>query len=252
MLKDVRIAVIGLGYVGLPFSVEFGKTYTEVSFDISEHRIAPLKAGQDHALVTSDKYLAAAVKLKFTSFIEDIMDCNYLILGVPKPGDKNKHPDFTPLIKTTETVGKVLKKGDIEIYESAVCLDATEEDFVPVLKNFSGLKCNKDFFSRYSPERINPGDKVHTLTLIRKITSGTEPALADKVAAIYKTILKKGTLKASSIKVAKAAMFIENTQRDLNIACVNELALIFHHIGIDTSDVLEAAGAKWNFMPYKP
>jgi len=252
MLKDVRIAVIGLGYVGLPLAVEFGKIYPVVGFDISAHRIAGLKAGHDHTRETSDEDLSAAVNLKFTSFIEDIKDCNCFIVGVPTPVDKNKRPDLTPLIKATETVGKVLKKGDIVIYESTVYPGATEEDCVPVLENFSGLKFNVDFFCGYSPERINPGDKVHTLTLIRKITSGSTPEIADKVDALYNTILKNGTFKASSIRVAEAAKVIENTQRDLNIAFVNELALIFNRIGIDTSEVLEAAGTKWNFLSYKP
>jgi UDP-N-acetyl-D-galactosamine dehydrogenase len=252
MLKDVRIAVIGLGYVGLPLAVEFGKIYPVVGFDISARRIAGLKAGHDHTLETSDEDLAAAVRLTFTPFIEDIKDCNYYIVGVPTPVDKNKRPDLTPLIKATETVGKVLKRGDIVIYESTVYPGATEEDCVPVLEKYSGLTFNVDFFCGFSPERINPGDKVHTLTKIRKITSGSTPEVADKVDALYNTILKAGTFKASSIKVAEAAKVIENTQRDLNIAFVNELALIFHRMGIDTTEVLEAAGTKWNFLHYKP
>jgi len=252
MLNNVRIAVIGLGYVGLPLAVEFGKIYPVVGFDISAHRIAALKAGHDHTLETSDEELAAAVNLRYTSTISELKDCNYFIVGVPTPVDKNKRPDLTPLIRATETVGKVLKKGDIVIYESTVYPGATEEDCVPVLEKFSGLEFNVDFFCGYSPERINPGDKIHTLTLIRKITSGSTPEVADKVDALYNTILKKGTFKASSIKVAEAAKVIENTQRDLNIAFVNELSLIFHRMGIDTSEVLEAAGTKWNFLPYKP
>ena len=252
MLKDVRIAVIGLGYVGLPLAVEFGKIYPVVGFDTSARRIAALKAGHDHTLETSDADLAAAVRLTFTPFIEDIKDCNYFIVAVPTPVDKNKRPDLTPLIKATETVGKVLKAGDIVIYESTVYPGATEEDCVPVLEKFSELKFNIDFFCGFSPERINPGDKVHTLTKIRKITSGSTPEVADKVDELYNTILKAGTFKASSIKVAEAAKVIENTQRDLNIAFVNELALIFHRMGIDTTEVLEAAGTKWNFLHYNP
>ena len=252
MLKDIRIAVIGLGYVGLPLAVEFGKIYPVVGFDISARRIAALKAGHDHTLETSDEDLAAAIRLTFTSFIEDIKDSNYLIVAVPTPVDKNKRPDLTPLIKATETVGKVLKKGDIVIYESTVYPGATEDDCVPVLEKFSGLRFNVDFFCGFSPERINPGDKVHTLTKIRKITSGSTLEVADKVDALYNSILKAGTFKASSIKVAEAAKVIENTQRDLNIAFVNELALIFHRMGIDTTEVLEAAGTKWNFLKYKP
>ena len=252
MLKDIRIAVIGLGYVGLPLAVEFGKIYPVVGFDISARRIAALKAGHDHTLETSDEDLAAAIRLTFTSFVEDIKDCNYFIVAVPTPVDKNKRPDLTPLIKATETVGKVLKKGDIVIYESTVYPGATEDDCVPVLEKFSGLRFNVDFFCGFSPERINPGDKVHTLTKIRKITSGSTLEVADKVDALYNSILKAGTFKASSIKVAEAAKVIENTQRDLNIAFVNELALIFHRMGIDTTEVLEAAGTKWNFLKYKP
>ncbi len=252
MNDSIRICVIGLGYVGLPLAVEFGKKYPVTGFDINKTRVNELKTGHDRTLETSDEDLAAAVYLRYTTSISDIKDCNYYIVTVPTPIDNHKRPDLTPLIKASETVGKVLKKGDIVIYESTVYPGATEEECVPLLEKFSGLEFNKDFFCGYSPERINPGDKVHTVTKILKVTSGSTPEVAKKVDDLYKSIITAGTFMASSLKVAEAAKVIENSQRDINIAFVNELALIFNKIGIDTQEVLAAAGTKWNFLKFFP
>ncbi|KAF5070576.1 UDP-N-acetyl-D-glucosamine 6-dehydrogenase [anaerobic digester metagenome] len=252
MNDSIRICVIGLGYVGLPLAVEFGKKYPVTGFDINKTRVNELKTGHDRTLETSDEDLAAAVYLRYTTSISDIKDCNYYIVTVPTPIDNHKRPDLTPLIKASETVGKVLKKGDIVIYESTVYPGATEEECVPLLEKFSGLAFNKDFFCGYSPERINPGDKVHTVTKILKVTSGSTPEVAKKVDDLYKSIITAGTFMASSLKVAEAAKVIENSQRDINIAFVNELALIFNKIGIDTQEVLAAAGTKWNFLKFFP
>ena len=246
------IAVIGLGYVGLPLAVEFGKKRKVIGLDINETRIGELRRGVDNTLETDAEELAEAAHLSFTSDIADIAPCSIYIVTVPTPIDGHKRPDLTPLIKASETVGKVLKKGDIVIYESTVYPGATEEDCVPVLENMSGLTFNQDFFCGYSPERINPGDKEHRLPTIRKVTSGSTPEVADEVDALYAQIITAGTYKAASIKVAEAAKVIENTQRDLNIALVNELAIIFNKMGIDTISVLEAAGTKWNFLPFRP
>ena len=246
------IAIIGLGYVGLPLAVEFGKHRPVVGFDINPKRIAELQAGQDHTLECSPQQLKAASELSYSHQLKDIAGCQVFIVTVPTPVDQANRPDMTPLVKASQTAGQVLKKGDIVIYESTVYPGATEEVCVPVLEKTSGLKFNVDFFCGYSPERINPGDKVNTLTTIKKITSGSTPAVADEVDALYNTIIKAGTWKASSIKVAEAAKVIENSQRDLNIAFVNELSVIFERMGIDTLEVLEAAGSKWNFLPFRP
>jgi UDP-N-acetyl-D-galactosamine dehydrogenase len=248
----MKIAIIGLGYVGLPLAVEFGKHRPVVGFDINPRRIAELQAGKDHTLECSPEQLKAASQLSFTHQLDGISACQVFIVTVPTPVDTANRPDMTPLLKASQTVGQVLKKGDIVVYESTVYPGATEEVCVPVLEQTSGLKFNVDFFCGYSPERINPGDKVNTLTTIKKITSGSTPAVADEVDALYNTIIKAGTWKASSIKVAEAAKVIENSQRDLNIAFVNELSVIFDRIGIDTLEVLEAAGSKWNFLPFRP
>ncbi|WP_159274035.1 Vi polysaccharide biosynthesis UDP-N-acetylglucosamine C-6 dehydrogenase TviB [Variovorax boronicumulans] len=246
------IAIIGLGYVGLPLAVEFGKTRQVVGFDINDRRIAELQSGHDHTLETTPEELKAAAQLAFTSHLDDLRDCGVFIVTVPTPIDNANRPDLTPLIKASETVGKVMKAGAIVIFESTVYPGATEEVCVPVLERFSGKKFNVDFFCGYSPERINPGDKVNTLTKIKKITSGSTPEVADLVDALYNEIITAGTHKATSLKVAEAAKVIENTQRDLNIALVNELSVIFERLGIDTLDVLEAAGSKWNFLPFRP
>jgi len=251
-LQDKTIAIIGLGYVGLPLAVEFGNVRPVIGFDINKRRIDELKAGEDHTLECTPAQLKEAVQLQFTSQLDDLRGCRIYIVTVPTPVDQANRPDMTPLVKASETVGKVLKAGDIVIYESTVYPGATEEVCVPVLEKISGLKFNQDFFCGYSPERINPGDKVNTLTTIKKITSGSTPAVADEVDALYNTIIKAGTWKASSLKVAEAAKVIENSQRDLNIAFVNELSVIFERIGIDTLEVLEAAGSKWNFLPFRP
>lgn len=252
MKSPLKVAIIGLGYVGLPLAVEFGKKRAVVGFDINAKRIAELQSGHDHTLETDHDELAAAQHLSFTTNLEDLRDCNCFIVTVPTPIDEHKRPDLTPLIKASETVGKVLKKGDIVIYESTVYPGATEEDCVPVLEKFSGLKFNDEFFAGYSPERINPGDKEHRVTTIKKVTSGSTPEVAEIVDALYNEIIVAGTHKASSIKVAEAAKVIENTQRDLNIALINELAIIFNKMGIDTEAVLQAAGSKWNFLPFRP
>jgi len=256
-----RIAVIGLGYVGLPLAVEFGKHYSVVGFDINKKRIADLRSGVDHTLeIESDVLAEISLKenradtngLFYSDNIEDIKGCNFFIVTVPTPVDKNNRPDLTPLYKASETVGKVLKKGDIVVYESTVYPGVTEDECVPILEKISGLTFNKDFYCGYSPERINPGDKKHTVSKIKKITSGSTPEIADKVDAVYGSIITAGTHKAPSIKVAEAAKVIENAQRDINIAFVNELAKIFCRLGIDTHEVLEASATKWNFLPFKP
>jgi UDP-N-acetyl-D-galactosamine dehydrogenase len=247
-----QIAIIGLGYVGLPLAVEFGKKRPVVGFDINHARIQALRSNCDHTLEVSETELVEAKFLTFSNQIQDLQECKIFIVTVPTPIDQYRQPDLTPLIKASETIGKVLKKGDIVIYESTVYPGATEDDCVPVLERVSGLTFNQDFFAGYSPERINPGDKTHRVTNIRKITSGSTPEVADFVDALYNEIIVAGTHKATSIKVAEAAKVIENTQRDVNIALINELALIFNRLGIDTEEVLEAAGTKWNFLPFRP
>jgi len=247
-----KIGVIGLGYVGLPLAVEFGKVTNTIGFDINLERINELKKGIDRTLEVDKTELTQAAQLSFTANPDDLRAANYFIVTVPTPVDQYKKPDLNPLIKASETVGKVLKKGDVVIYESTVYPGCTEEVCVPVLEKASGLKFNTEFFCGYSPERINPGDKSHRLVNIRKVTSGSTPEVAQRVDALYRKIIKAGTHLASSLKVAEAAKVIENSQRDLNIAFVNELALIFERIGIDTHEVLEAAGTKWNFLPFKP
>lgn len=251
-LTDKRISVIGLGYVGLPLAVEFGKIYPVVGFDINNSRIAELRSGKDSTLEVSSSDLLSAKLLSYTNNINDIIECDVFIVTVPTPIDKVNRPDLTPLIKASETVGKVIKRGSVVIYESTVYPGCTEEVCVPVLEKFSNLKFNKDFYCGYSPERINPGDKVNTLTKIKKITSGSTPEVAETVDQLYRSIITAGTFKATSLKVAEAAKVIENTQRDLNIALVNELSVIFERLNIDTIDVLEAAGSKWNFLPFRP
>ncbi len=246
-----KIAIVGLGYVGLPLAIEFAKKYPTCGFDINEARIAELRSGKDHTLEADEEELKKST-ITFSSKQEDIKDCNIYIIAVPTPTDRYNKPDLTPLYKTSQTVGEILNEGDIVIYESTVYPGVTEEECVPVLEKYSGMKFNEGFFCGYSPERINPGDKVNTLTTIKKITSGSTPEVADKVDGLYNSILKAGTHKASSIKVAEAAKVIENSQRDINIAFVNELAKIFSALGIDTLDVLEAAGTKWNFLPFRP
>ena len=251
-LKNYKIGVIGLGYVGLPLAVEFGKKISTIGFDINQERIDELSAGKDRTLEVSSEDLQAATHLTYTADLEQLKQCNFFIVTVPTPIDDVNRPDLTPLQKASNTVGQVLKKGDIVVYESTVYPGATEEVCGPILEEVSGVKFNQDFFAGYSPERINPGDKVNTLTTIKKITSGSTPEIADIVDAVYGSIITAGTHKASSIKVAEAAKVIENTQRDLNIALINELSIIFERIGIDTLDVLEAAGSKWNFLPFRP
>lgn len=251
-LEDINLSIIGLGYVGLPLAVEFARKRSVVGFDINQRRIDELKAGNDFTLETSQDELAAAKHLNYTTKLDDLRSCNCYIITVPTPIDEYKRPDLTPLIKASETIGKVLKKGDIVIYESTVYPGCTEEDCVPILEKYSKLKYNEDFFCGYSPERINPGDKQHRVTTIKKVTSGSTPEVAELVDAIYREIITAGTYKAPSIRVAEAAKVIENTQRDVNIALINELALIFNRLGIDTEAVLEAAGTKWNFLPFRP
>ena len=249
---DIRIAVIGLGYVGLPLAVEFGKKFDTVGFDKKTSRLEMLRKGEDTTLETASEELRAAVRLRYSDSLDDLRDRDIFIVAVPTPVDKYNRPDLSPLYGASDTVGKTMKKGAIVIYESTVYPGCTEEECVPVLERESRMKFNEDFFCGYSPERINPGDKEHTLVRIKKITSGSTPEVAEIVDALYNSILKNGTHKASSMKVAEAAKVIENSQRDLNIAFVNELAKIFHLIGIDTNDVLEAAGTKWNFLKFKP
>lgn len=251
-LNNIKLAVIGLGYVGLPLAVEFGKKRSVTGFDINRARIEALQAGRDDTLEVSDAEMVEATGLRYSAELNDLSSCNVFIVTVPTPIDEHKRPDLTPLIKASETIGKVLKKGDIVVYESTVYPGATEEDCVPVLERFSGLKFNTDFYAGYSPERINPGDKEHRVTTIKKVTSGSTPAVADLIDALYSSIITAGTYKAGSIKIAEAAKVIENTQRDLNIALINELAIIFNKMGIDTESVLQAAGTKWNFLPFRP
>ncbi|HUT42113.1 MAG TPA: Vi polysaccharide biosynthesis UDP-N-acetylglucosamine C-6 dehydrogenase TviB [Gammaproteobacteria bacterium] len=251
-LKSTRIGVVGLGYVGLPLAIEFGKQYPTIGLDIKRERIEELKAGHDATLEASSEELAEAKQLVFTCDPNDLADCNTYIVTVPTPIDAYKRPDLSLLERASETIGKLLKKGDVVIYESTVYPGATEEICVPVLEAESGLVFNVDFFGGYSPERINPGDKQHRITNILKVTSGSTPETGDYVDALYRSIIKAGTHRASSLKVAEAAKVIENTQRDLNIALINELALIFRRLGIDTQEVLEAAGTKWNFLPFRP
>ncbi|MBB6599041.1 Vi polysaccharide biosynthesis UDP-N-acetylglucosamine C-6 dehydrogenase TviB [Luteimonas sp. MC1825] len=247
-----RIAVVGLGYVGLPLAVEFGKQYATVGFDINAARVAELRAGKDSTLEVEPELLGSATQLGFTSDLEGIRDCNVYVVTVPTPIDSARRPDLTPLRKASESLGKVLQPGDTVVYESTVYPGCTEEVCVPILEQVSGLTFNVDFFCGYSPERINPGDKQHRVTTIMKVTSGSTPAAANFVDALYASIITAGTHKASSIKVAEAAKVIENTQRDLNIALVNDLAILFNKLGIDTLEVLEAAGTKWNFLPFRP
>jgi UDP-N-acetyl-D-glucosamine/UDP-N-acetyl-D-galactosamine dehydrogenase len=260
-VESSKIAIIGLGYVGLPLAIEFGKKYKVLGFDINQARIDELKSGRDRTNEADLEGLQFAmnlanesdkVGLKFSSEVEDLNSYNVYIVTVPTPIDQFKAPDLTPLLKASEMLGKVIKKGDIVIYESTVYPGCTEEDCVPVLEKFSGLKFNQDFYCGYSPERINPGDKINTLTKIKKVTSGSTPAIAEIVDQLYKSIITAGTHKAPSLKVAEASKAIENAQRDVNISFVNELALIFDRMGIDTNDVLDAAGTKWNFLKYKP
>jgi UDP-N-acetyl-D-galactosamine dehydrogenase len=251
-LRKCRIGVVGLGYVGLPLAVEFGKHFDTTGFDVKAPRIAELKAGRDSTLEVSKAELKSATQLKFTTDLADMKRCQVYIVTVPTPIDEYKRPDLTPLVKASESVGKVLKRGDVVVYESTVYPGCTEEVCVPILERESGLKFNKDFFAGYSPERINPGDKEHRLPTIKKVTSGSTPEVADFVDKLYSSIITAGTHKASSIKVAEAAKVIENTQRDVNIALINELALIFNRLGIDTEEVLNAAGSKWNFLPFRP
>ncbi|WP_180049524.1 Vi polysaccharide biosynthesis UDP-N-acetylglucosamine C-6 dehydrogenase TviB [Acinetobacter sp. YH12144] len=250
--SELKIAIIGLGYVGLPLAVEFGKKVPVVGFDIHQKRIDDLRGGCDHTLEVSPEELAQSAQLSYSANLEDLKDCNFFIVTVPTPIDEYKQPDLTPLVKASESIAKVLKKGDVVVYESTVYPGATEEVCIPVLEKNSGLVFNQDFYAGYSPERINPGDKLHRVTNILKITSGSTPEVADYVDVVYNLIIEAGTHKASSIKVAEAAKVIENTQRDVNIALINELALIFNKMGIDTEAVLQAAGTKWNFLPFRP
>ena len=252
MVKNKKIAIIGLGYVGLPLAVEFGKARPTLGFDISKHRIHELALGRDSTLEVAKEEIITATHLSFSCDAEDLTSCSIFIVTVPTPIDGVNRPDLTPLVKASETVAKALKTGDIVIYESTVFPGCTEEICVPILERISGLTYNKDFFCGYSPERINPGDKVNTLTKIKKITSGSTPAVSTEIDDLYKSIITAGTCLASSIKVAEAAKVIENTQRDLNIALINELSIIFGKLNIDTLDVLEAAASKWNFLPFRP
>jgi UDP-N-acetyl-D-glucosamine/UDP-N-acetyl-D-galactosamine dehydrogenase len=251
-ISELKIAIIGLGYVGLPLAVEFGKKVPVIGFDIHQKRIDELKSGQDHTLEVSPEELAQSTHLSYSATLEDLKDCNFFIVTVPTPIDEFKQPDLTPLIKASQSIAQVLKKGDVVVYESTVYPGATEETCIPVLEKYSGLKFNQDFYAGYSPERINPGDKLHRVTNILKITSGSTPEVADFVDNVYNLIIEAGTHKAASIKVAEAAKVIENTQRDVNIALINELAVIFNKMGIDTEAVLKAAGTKWNFLPFRP
>jgi len=252
LTKNLRVAIIGLGYVGLPLAVEFGKRYPTLGFDINTRRIAELKDGVDHTLETDAEELATALHLSYTTDAEDLRASTVFIVTVPTPIDDHKQPDLTPLRLASEVLGKVIKLGDVAVFESTVYPGATEEYCVPIIEQVSGLVYNRDFYIGYSPERINPGDKAHRLTTITKVTSGSTPEAADFVDALYGSIIEAGTHKAASIRVAEAAKVIENTQRDLNIALMNELAIIFNKMGIDTEDVLKAAGTKWNFLPFRP
>ncbi|WP_201603443.1 Vi polysaccharide biosynthesis UDP-N-acetylglucosamine C-6 dehydrogenase TviB [Psychrobacter submarinus] len=251
-INNLKIAVIGLGYVGLPLAVEFGKQHSVVGFDINAARIAALNSGTDHTLEVSDVELAQAIHLRYSSNINELKDCNFFIVTVPTPIDNSKQPDLTPLIKASKAIAGLLKKDDIVVYESTVYPGATEEVCIPVLEKVSGLTFNQDFYAGYSPERINPGDKEHRVTNILKVTAGSTPEVADFIDEVYNLIITAGTHKAASIKVAEAAKVIENTQRDVNIALINELAVIFNKMGIDTEAVLKAAGTKWNFLPFRP
>ena len=251
-VTEAKIGIVGLGYVGLPLAIEFGKQYPTIGLDIQEERIAQLKAGEDATCEVGPEELAQAIQLTYTHRLEDLADCTVYIVTVPTPIDQYKRPDLSALEGASRTVGKLLKPGDVVIYESTVFPGATEEICVPLLEAGSGLKFNQDFFAGYSPERINPGDKVHSVTSIQKVTSGSTPEVAAFVDALYSSVIDAGTHLASSIRVAEAAKVIENTQRDLNIALINELALIFNRMGIDTEEVLEAAGTKWNFLPFRP
>ncbi len=251
-IEKSKLAIIGLGYVGLPLAVEFGKSMSTIGFDINSNRISELKEGEDHTFEVEQEELRQAVDLSFTDQLEDLGNCNVFIITVPTPIDEHKRPDLTPLIKASESIGRIIKAGDVVIYESTVYPGATEEDCLPVIERISGLKFNVDFFAGYSPERINPGDKEHRLATIKKVTSGSTPDVADFVDTLYQKIIVAGTHKASSIRVAEAAKVIENTQRDLNIALINELSIIFSLMDIDTQAVLEAAGTKWNFLPFRP
>lgn len=254
MLKNVKICVIGLGYVGLPLARLFASKYDTIGFDTSEKRVASLMKGKDETLEVSNEELAYSIQkgLRFTSDIQDIKDCNFYVVAVPTPVDLNNHPDLDPLLKASETVGKVISKGNVVVYESTVYPGVTEEECIPVVEKVSGLRFNRDFFAGYSPERINPGDKVHTIEKIKKVTSGSTPDIADFVDKVYGSVLLNGTHKAPSIKVAEASKIIENAQRDVNIAFMNELAKIFNAMGIDTHDVIEAASSKWNFIKMTP
>lgn len=252
ILKDINIGIVGLGYVGLPLAVEFGKSLPTIGFDINQNRVRELRDGYDHTLECDGSELRNAKNLKFSCNVDDLKECNFFIVTVPTPIDQHKQPDLTPLIKASETLAKVLKKGDIVVYESTVYPGATEEVCVPVLEELSGLSLNIDFYVGYSPERINPGDKEHRVTNILKVTSGSTPEVASFIDEVYASIITAGTFKASSIKVAEAAKVIENTQRDVNIALINELSIIFNRLKIDTLEVLEAAGTKWNFLPFRP
>ena len=251
-LQGVKVGVIGLGYVGLPLACEFGKQFPVVGFDINERRIKELASGYDRTREVTADELAAADKLSFSSDLGGLKDCNVYVVTVPTPVNDHKQPDLTPLIRASETVGRTIGKGDVVIYESTVYPGATEEECIPVIERVSGLVFNQDFYAGYSPERINPGDKEHRVTSIKKVTSGSTPAIADFVDSLYASVITAGTHKASSIRVAEAAKVIENTQRDVNIALINELALLFNRLGIDTDEVLQAAGTKWNFLPFKP
>ncbi len=251
-MDDFKIAIIGLGYVGLPLSIEFGKVFDTIGFDTKKSRVAELKRGHDSAYEVTAEDFQESHKLTFTNDVSDIANCNIFIITVPTPIDEYKKPNLIPLITASQTVGKFLQKDDLVIYESTVYPGATEEVCIPILEKFSGLEFNKDFYCGYSPERINPGDKTHTITTITKVTSGSTPEIADKVDSLYKTIITAGTFKAASIKTAEAAKVIENTQRDVNIALINELAIIFNKLDVDTESVLEAARTKWNFLPFMP
>ena len=251
-LENTKIAIVGLGYVGLPLAVEFGKRYDTLGFDINATRVEQLRTGLDTTLEVDADELAAASRLRFSASLDDIRTCNVYVVTVPTPIDSAKRPDLTPLIKASEALGKVIKAGDVVVYESTVYPGCTEEVCVPILEKVSGMRYNLDFFAGYSPERINPGDKQHRVTSILKVTSGSNPEVADFVDRLYGSIITAGTHRASSLKVAEAAKVIENTQRDLNIALVNDLAKLFNKLGIDTLEVLQAAGTKWNFLPFRP
>lgn len=251
-IADTKLAIIGLGYVGLPLAVEFGKKLDVLGFDINKQRVNELKSGKDGTLEVSERELAEVTGLTYSSQVSDLIDSNVYIVTVPTPIDKYKNPDLTPLISASRMLGEVIRKGDVVIYESTVYPGATEEECIPIIEEISGLKFNQDFYAGYSPERINPGDKEHRVTTIKKVTSGSTPEVADFVDSLYREIIVAGTHKASSIKVAEAAKVIENTQRDVNIALINELSIIFNRLGIDTEEVLLAAGTKWNFLPFRP